>query len=274
MCRWIMYSGEPLLASKLVCNPKNSLITQSIDAKEENHFKVNADGVGFGWYTNIHPEPGLYRDPLPAWSNENFKELCNNIQSPLFFAHVRASTGAASINVNCHPFKYKNMLFMHNGAVMHYNEIKGDLTHHISPELAPFKMGSTDSEMLFYMALSNGLEENPQEAIRQTFQQIIDVQLSKGLPSAVRASIAFSNGETSYAVRFSNTNVIPSLYYIQGKDLPKTIETEKFRYCFRNSVLITSEKLEDILEYKRIPNNMIITLNTKGFFKMENLFDE
>ncbi|MBP0575268.1 class II glutamine amidotransferase, partial [Mycobacterium tuberculosis] len=69
-------------------------------------------------------EPGLYREVLPAWSDENLKHLVHQIRSPLFFAHVRAATGTATTRANCHPFAHGRHLFMHNGQIGGYGRVR------------------------------------------------------------------------------------------------------------------------------------------------------
>jgi hypothetical protein len=66
------------------------------------------------WY-GAKPEPGLYKDILPAWSDSNLLSLCQHISAPLFLAHVRASTEGETARANCHPFTHGNWSFMHNG---------------------------------------------------------------------------------------------------------------------------------------------------------------
>ncbi len=93
MCRWIAYRGETTALEHYVTEPSHSLISQSIHALESTA-STNGDGFGLGWYGN-HPEPGLYREIRPAWSDENLRYLCRHLQSHLYFAHVRAATGTA-----------------------------------------------------------------------------------------------------------------------------------------------------------------------------------
>ena len=102
MCRWAAYIGEEVFLEDVVTAPCHSLIAQSHCAREAKS-PTNGDGFGIAWYGD-RPEPGLYRDILPAWSDPNLKSLCRQIKSDLFLAHVRASTGGATSRANCHPF--------------------------------------------------------------------------------------------------------------------------------------------------------------------------
>ena len=78
MCRWIAYRGETTALEDYVTEPAHSLIAQSIHAMESTA-SVNGDGFGLGWYGK-HPEPGLYREIRPAWSDENLRYLCRHLQ--------------------------------------------------------------------------------------------------------------------------------------------------------------------------------------------------
>ncbi|MEM7670705.1 MAG: class II glutamine amidotransferase, partial [Pseudomonadota bacterium] len=102
MCRWAAYIGEPIFLEEIVTAPEQSLIQQSLHANKAAT-EVNADGFGLAWYGE-RPEPGLYRDVLPAWSDDNLRSLAAQVRSRLFMAHVRASTETATSRNNCHPF--------------------------------------------------------------------------------------------------------------------------------------------------------------------------
>src|SRR5438876_10033062 len=106
MCRWIAYRGETIPLEQYVTAPAHSLVVQS-QRSLESTAATNGDGFGMGWYGE-HPEPGLYREVRPAWSDENLRYLCRHIQSHLYFAHVRAATGTPITRVNCHPFACGN----------------------------------------------------------------------------------------------------------------------------------------------------------------------
>ena len=77
------------------------------------------------------------------------------------FAHVRASTGTPVQRSNCHPFRHGNWLWMPNGAIARFQEIKRELILAVDPSLYASIEGSTDSEVLFFLALTFGLADNP-----------------------------------------------------------------------------------------------------------------
>ncbi|TGR73794.1 class II glutamine amidotransferase, partial [Mesorhizobium sp. M2D.F.Ca.ET.223.01.1.1] len=67
MCRWAAYLGDAIFLEDVIAAPSHSLIAQSSHAREART-PTNADGFGVAWYGD-RPEPGLYRDILPAWSD-------------------------------------------------------------------------------------------------------------------------------------------------------------------------------------------------------------
>ena len=125
MCRWLAYSGTPIPLEELLVKRDRSLIDQSLHSRL-GATTTNGDGFGVGWY-----EPGegprLYRSTHPAWNDRNLRELAAGIRSPLFMAHIRASTGTAIQETNTHPFRYGNWLWMHNGLVREFTTVKREL---------------------------------------------------------------------------------------------------------------------------------------------------
>ena len=147
MCRWLAYSGEPLQASAVILDAKHSLVAQSLDSPLGAE-TVNGDGFGIGWYPQGAVSgsiPAVFHSVEPAWHDENVRELSRSIVSPLFFSHVRAAGGPPIQRTNCHPFRWENWLFMHNGFLGEFAKVKRDLTFAIDPSLYTHVKGTTDS---------------------------------------------------------------------------------------------------------------------------------
>ena len=73
MCRFIAYLGKPIFLDELIAKPRHSLLRQSLRA-EEAKTVTNGDGFGIGWYGE-RPEPAVYREVMPAWSDDNLMSL-------------------------------------------------------------------------------------------------------------------------------------------------------------------------------------------------------
>lgn len=210
MCRWAAYRGEALFIEDIVSSPAHSLIAQSHSAVEART-ATNGDGFGIAWYGE-KPAPGLYRDILPAWSDCNLISLARQIRSPLFLAHVRAATSGGTRRDNCHPFVHGKWSFMHNGQIENFDRLRRALETMLPDELYVARRGSTDSELIFLLAIHFGLELAPLAAMRETLAFVERLAVHLGVVPDVRFTAAFSDGRKLYAVRYATQEVAPTLY--------------------------------------------------------------
>jgi predicted glutamine amidotransferase len=172
----------------------------------------NGDGTGLGWYEH-RAEPALFRSITPAWGDENLLELATEIRTPLFLAHVRAGTGTPVQRTNCHPFRYRNWLFVHNGYVGGYSRLRRDLLMAVRPDLFGNIAGSTDSELLFHLALTFGLTDDPIAGIARMagFVEAIAAAADLGEP-ALQMTVGISDGIRLYAARYASGPEVNTLF--------------------------------------------------------------
>lgn len=208
MCRLAAYQGAPIFLEDLISLPEHSLVEQSHAAREAK-MSVNGDGFGFVWYGDER-EPGLYRDIAPAWANENLQNLARMVKAPVWLAHVRASTFGSVAQSNCHPFTYRNWSFMHNGQIGNFGQHKRLLEAELTDELYAARRGTTDSELLFLLLVSYGLDENPYQAVNQLVHKLKSLDEISTAPH--RMSFVMSDGDNLFAVRWSSDTRSPSLY--------------------------------------------------------------
>ncbi|PSC03905.1 class II glutamine amidotransferase [Alsobacter soli] len=211
MCRFLAYRGDPVFMEELVCAPCHSLVHQSLHA-EEAKTGTNGDGFGIGWYA-ARPEPGVYRELRPAWSDENLRSLCSQVRSGLFFAHVRAATGTATTRANCHPFVHGQWMFMHNGQIGGYQAVRRKLEALIPDELYENRGGTTDSEAIFLAALADGLAEDPVGAMARTVARVTAMMAEAKVREALRFTAALTDGENLYAFRWASDGKPATLYW-------------------------------------------------------------
>jgi predicted glutamine amidotransferase len=205
------YSGEPILASELLFRPAHSVIDQSLHSRF-GATTTNGDGFGIGWY-DVTPEASVFKSVEPAWNDRNLREVAGAIRTPLLFAHVRASTGTAVQRSNCHPFRHGRWLWMHNGALAGFREIKRDLALAVDPALYPEIEGSTDSEMLFFLALSFGLEDDPLGAVERAVGLVEDIARRHEVLDPVQMTVATTDGDSIWVFRYSSIGASRSLYF-------------------------------------------------------------
>jgi glutamine amidotransferase len=211
MCRWAAYIGAPIFLEDIVSRPRHSLIQQS-QAATRCPTATNADGFGIAWYGE-RPEPGLYRDTYPAWSDPNLRSLTAQVRSPLFLAHVRASTGTATSRNNCHPFAVGPWCFMHNGQIGGYDRFRRDADMMIPEALYPHRRGATDSEALFLVALAEGLQDDPRGALLRAVARFEALSRQRGEGPHVRLTCALSDGRRLYAARYASDGAAPTLFH-------------------------------------------------------------
>ena len=211
MCRWLAYSGTPILLEELIFKPSHSLIDQSLHSQLGAE-TTNGDGFGVGWYAE-QKIPSLYRSAEPAWNDRNLREVAQNIRAGLIFAHIRASSGTPVQQTNCHPFRHGRWLWMHNGSITRFPALKRELTLEVDPVLYVDIEGSTDSEIFFFLALTFGLEHDPAAAVERAVGLIERVGRSHGVEHPIQMTVATSDGQSLWAFRYSSENRSRSLFY-------------------------------------------------------------
>ena len=211
MCRWLAYSGSPVLIKELLLEPQHSLIDQSLHARLGAE-TTNGDGFGIGWY-GVGETPGVFHSVEPAWNNRNLRDLAGHIRSPLVFAHIRASSGSPVQQTNCHPFRHGRWLWMHNGVLRDFPRVKRELVLAVDPSLYPQIEGSTDSEVFFFLALTLGLEDDPPAAVERAVGLIEAVGRRRGVEQPVQMTVATTDGTRVWAFRYSSEGRSRSLFY-------------------------------------------------------------
>jgi predicted glutamine amidotransferase len=246
MCRWLAYSGSPVLLDDLIYRPQHSLIDQSLHSQLGAE-TTNGDGFGVGWY-GVGDTPGVFHSVEPAWNDRNLHELAGHIRSPIVFAHIRASSGSPVQQTNCHPFRHGNWLWMHNGVIHDFHLVKRDLVLAVDPSLYPSIEGSTDSEVFFYLALSLGLENDPPAAVAAAVGVIEATGRKHGVEHPIQMTVATSDGANVWAFRYSSERKSRSLFYSTDVTTLRVLhpELEVLEGLSDESRLIVSEPIRDL----------------------------
>jgi glutamine amidotransferase len=246
VCRWLGYAGSPIRIEELVFNAQHSLVEQSRNARFTSHL-TNADGFGIGWY-GTGAGPGVYRSVAPAWSDRNLQDLSAQITSPLFLAHVRATTGTPVQQTNCHPFRHGRWLFVHNGFIADYLRLRRDLALGVAPELFPHIEGTTDSELMFHLALTFGLDDEPLPALERMAGFVEETARRHGVQRPLQMTVGMSDGERLYAARYASDQEANSLYVSNDVRDVRALypENERFRHLSDEARAVVSEPLGDL----------------------------
>jgi predicted glutamine amidotransferase len=246
MCRWLAYSGTPVLLERLLYTPVHSLIDQSLHSKLGVE-TTNGDGFGIGWYGEGET-PGFFKSIEPAWNDANLRELAGHVRSGLVFAHIRAATGTPVQWTNCHPFRHGRWLWMHNGSIAQFHDVKRELQLAVDPSLFPAIDGSTDSETFFYLALTMGLEDDPPGAVARAVGFIEGIGEQHGIEYPMQMTVATSDGTTVWAFRYSSAGKSRSLFYSTKVSTLRELypDLEVLQMVDDEARLIVSEPLRDL----------------------------
>ncbi|WP_455361349.1 class II glutamine amidotransferase [Streptomyces sp. SYSU K21746] len=247
MCRWLAYSGTPVVLDDILYKPEHSLIDQSL----HSHLGVettNGDGFGIGWYGADSKTPAIVRDTGPAWNNRNLHEIASHVRSPLFFAHVRASTGTAVQQTNCHPFRHGRWMWMHNGAITDFHRMRRDLCMAIDPALFSSIEGSTDSEVMFYLAITFGLDQDAPGAVARMAGLVERLGREHGVDFPLQMTIAVTDSERLWAFRYSSGGASRSLFYSSRADAVRALHPDiaLLRGVSDKTRMVVSEPLGDL----------------------------
>jgi len=246
MCRWLAYKGSPVRMDYLLYRPQHSLIDQSLHSQLGAE-TTNGDGFGVGWY-GVGDTPGVFHSVEPAWNDRNLRDISAHIQSPLVFAHIRASSGSPVQQTNCHPFRHGRWLWMHNGLIRDFHHVKRELALEVDPELYPSIEGSTDSETFFFLALTFGLEDDPPAAVERAVGFIEHVGRSHGIEHPIQMTVATTDGDRMWAFRYSSEGQSRSLFFSTDVPTLRKIhpDLEVLELIDDESRLVVSEPLRDL----------------------------
>jgi glutamine amidotransferase len=276
MCRLVAYLGEEILIDRVLVRPENSLVMQSLHAREASQVPTNGDGFGIGWYTpSINPDPAIFTSIFPAWSDKNLLHLTSKIKSPCFFGHVRAASVGGINTYNCHPFIHGRWMLMHNGDIGDFILIKRHIRRMLDDEYYQWIQGETDSEHFFALFLQLAKDKNLNElsvaadtllATIETIQQLINMY---GAGDRSSFNICLTDGLRIIATRYSSDKrrKPESMHYIVGYGdaenprKPQAYPTQKPTF-----VLVSSEQLTHWHESWQVvpPNHLLLVNEERG----------
>lgn len=244
MCRWLGYRGEPIVPYELMYEPERSLIEQS--RRHAPSMTIpNGDGTGLGWY-GYRDTPALFRTADPAWGNDNLRELASEIRTPMFLAHVRAATGTPVQDTNCHPFRWRQWMFVHNGYIADYHRLRRELLLAVDPSYFPNIAGSTDSELMFHLALTFGLIDDPLGGLARMAGFVEELARRHDVVDPpLQMTIGLTDGQRFWAVRYASGGEVNSLHVSEDVEAVRRLypERERLQHFVPGDRVVVSEPL-------------------------------
>jgi predicted glutamine amidotransferase len=268
MCRFVLYLGPRTRLSSLIVDPGHSLIRQSVHSREREE-PLNGDGFGVGWYANdLSVEPAVFRSITPAWNNRNLQNLARVVASDCVLAHVRAATQSSGVNeANCHPFRWRRYLCMHNGDIGDFRLVRRKLLASVCDEAFSNVYGSTDSEHFFALYIDSWLgldDDDPARrmarALKLAIERALTLVREAGAGSPSYINVAIADGDRAVVSRFTDDpEAAPeSLYWFSGSLYPGLPGQDAARE--RHAVTVSSERLTADPGWTEVPPGQIIIL--------------
>jgi predicted glutamine amidotransferase len=126
--------------------------------------------------------------------------------------------------------------------------LRRDLALGVAPDLFPHIEGTTDSELMFHLALTFGLEAEPLPALERMAGFVEETARRHGVERPLQMTVGLSDGERLYAARYASDQEANSLYVTNdARDVRELYpEDERFRHLSDEARAVVSEPLGDL----------------------------
>jgi len=296
MCRALLYLGQPVLLDNLLFQPDSALVRQSYMPKMLN--MLNLAGFGLrAWDPGSHaPErPFFYGSPSLPVFDRNLKNLAEKVRAGCVLAHVRGVAYSTAVEIslqNVHPFQFDGLpwALAHNGDLAGINEMKPFLLKEIRPEFVACIRGTTDSEWIYALFVSqledprgNVSEDEVFSALEKTLAILRRARDKTGMALSSSVNLFIANGSQLAALRYcfdfgryrtedpsrvheANLTFL-SLWYTLGRDYGLHEEEWKMTGGAEraDSILVASEPLtRDTSSWVELPEYGALFAELKG----------
>jgi predicted glutamine amidotransferase len=290
MCRALLYLGEPVLLDNLLFQPDSALVRQSYMPKMLH--MLNLAGFGMRAWDPGSRDPAApfsyASDSLPVF-DRNLKNLAAKVAAGCVLAHVRGVAYSTQVEIslqNVHPFQFAGipLSLAHNGDLVRFAELRPRLAAHVRPEIARQVRGTTDSEWIYAVLVSQ--LDDPRvpptgpalvNAVKRTLEIIREERAALGIDTSSSAHLFVTDGRqvaaarycfdfgryaTSDASRLHEANLgFLSLWYTVGRNYGLHDAEWKMTGGAENadSILIASEPLtRDVAAWVEVPEYSLL----------------
>ena len=149
---------------------------------------------------------------------------------------------------NCHPFRHGRWLFVHNGVINGFHAMRRDLMLAVDPALFDDIHGSTDSETLFYLAVTFGLEKDPLGAMERAVGLVEATAREMGIAEAIQMTVGIADGDRLWAIRYATEGTPRTLFVSEEIDALRKLHPDEPRLQALSDEdrVIVSEPLGDL----------------------------
>jgi glutamine amidotransferase len=137
----------------------------------------------------------------------------------------------------------------------------------IAPELFDDVRGSTDTEVVFNLALTHGLQDDPIAAMERTLGLIEELARRRGVEDVIQGTFGISDGETLWAVRYATGGNARSLYMSTDSETIRRLypDNARFQRLTADDRLVVSEPFSDLPGvWEPVPEATAVTVRHGG----------
>jgi glutamine amidotransferase len=137
---------------------------------------------------------------------------------------------------------------MHNGLIREFPTLRRELLLAVDPSLFPSIEGTTDSEAMFFLALTFGLEDDPVAAVERMVGFVEETGRRHGVADPLQMTIATSDGRTVWAFRYASAGEPRSLWFSTRLDMLKAAHPDlaELAALSDETRVVVSEPLGDL----------------------------
>ena len=216
MCRFAAYLGEPVPIESVLYEPDRALVRQAVDSELMTY--LNLGGFGLAAWNDAAPDPGrplTYRVPTLPSFDRNLRALARSIRARALIAHVRGVVYDSRERVgahNVHPFLFDGASFTlaQNGDLYDFSRMRFDLLNRIEPGLASLIEGTTDTEWVYALMLSQLDDpftrigpEDAARAVMRTLELIRDAREQRRISIQSPVNLVLTDGSWMIATRYA-----------------------------------------------------------------------
>jgi glutamine amidotransferase len=216
MCRVLGYLGAPVSLEGVLYDADSALVRQSYSPQMMEAF-LNLAGFGMAAWDDRSlrgDEPFTYRVPTMPSFDRNLRGICRKLAPSCVLAHVRGVTwGSREVisDLNLHPFQFPGtkVVMAHNGHLRDFDAMRYDLLEYLRPGLSRHIVGTTDSEWIYALLLSQ-LEdptaapdaEELTEATIRVLEILREVRARNGIDTSSPVNLFMATGDCLVATRY------------------------------------------------------------------------
>lgn len=285
MCRALMYLGKEILVDDLLYKTDSSLVKQAYQPRYMEEFN-NLAGFGLiAWHDDREQSPFIYKTTSLPFFDRNLKSLVTKLHANCLVAHVRGAPYSEQSIIdsrNIHPFKFADteLVMAHNGDLFEFKKMRFALMKRMDPALVANIEGTTDSECVYALIMSQLAQVEGEIGIDQVVQAVLkviaiirEVRMECGIDQASPLNLFISNGQFLVATRFvfdfghftRKHNVddlaYQSLWFTIGKEYGcadgeyRMLDSDVY-----SSIIVASEPLtSDVTTWLEVPEYSLLT---------------